>query len=104
MFCMDIHRPHLAPTTTFFLATHLVPLKGTNMKIREGEFAYDIEPVKDPSTMLFKHFKVTIERVRLQGDQKVFEGTANTFDQAKALAERELQKLAPEKHQFRQAN
>ena len=74
------------------------------MKIREGEFAYDIEPVKDPSTMLFKHFKVTIERVRLQGDQKVFEGTANTFDQAKALAERELQKLAPEKHQFRQAN
>ena len=74
MFCIDIHRPHLAPTTTFFLATHLVPLKGTNMKIREGEFAYDIEPVKDPSTMLFKHFKVTIERIRFQGDQEYSRG------------------------------
>ncbi len=67
------------------------------MKVREGGFAYDIEPVKDPSTMLFKHFKVTIERVDIQGDQKLFEGTAKTFDDAKALAERELKKLHPEK-------
>ncbi len=73
------------------------------MKVREGGFAYDIEPVKDPSTMLFKHFKVTIERVDMQGDQKLFEGTAKTFDDAKALAERELSKLHPEKNEFRQA-
>lgn len=72
------------------------------MKVREGGFAYDIEPVKDPSTMLFKHFKVTIERLRMQGDQKVFEGTAKTFEEAKELAERELRKLQPEK-EFRQA-
>ncbi len=72
------------------------------MKVREGGFAYDIEPVKDPSTMLFKHFKVTIERLRMQGDQKVFEGTAQTFEEAKELAERELHKLQPEK-EFRQA-
>jgi hypothetical protein len=72
------------------------------MKVREGGYAYDIEPVRDPSTMLFKHFKITIERLRLQGDQKVFEGTAKTFEDAKALAERELRKLQPEK-EFRQA-
>ncbi|MDT8067341.1 MAG: hypothetical protein ROO76_04165 [Terriglobia bacterium] len=72
------------------------------MKVREGGFAYDIEPVKDPSTMLFKHFKVTIERLHMQGDEKVFEGTAKTIEDAKALAERELHKLQPEK-QFRQA-
>jgi hypothetical protein len=71
------------------------------MKVREGGYAYDIEPVRDPSTMLFKHFKVTIEQLRLQGDQKVFEGTAKTFEDAKALAERELQKMKPEK-EFRQ--
>ena len=72
------------------------------MKIREGEFAYDIEPVKDPSTMLFKHFKVTIERIRFQGDQKIFEGTAKTFEEARELAAREMHKLALEQ-QFRQA-
>lgn len=72
------------------------------MKIREGGFAYDIEPVKDPSTMLFKHFKVTIERLNIQGDQKLFEGTAKTFEEAKALAERELQKLRPA-NEYRQA-
>jgi hypothetical protein len=72
------------------------------MKVREGGFAYDIEPVKDPSTMLFKHFKVTIERLEIQGDQKLFEGTAKTFDDAKALAERELKKLYPS-NEFRQA-
>ncbi len=72
------------------------------MKIREGGFAYDIEPVKDPSTMLFRHFKVTIERLDIQGDQKLFEGTAKTFEEAKALAERELQKANSEK-EFRQA-
>ncbi len=72
------------------------------MKIREGGFAYDIEPVKDPSTMLFKHFKVTVERLSIQGDQKLFEGTAKTFEDAKALAEQELQKLHPER-EFRQA-
>ncbi len=65
------------------------------MKVREGGFAYDIEPVKDPSTMLFKHFKVTIERLRIEGDQKVFEGTTRTFEEAKTLAERELRKLTP---------
>lgn len=72
------------------------------MKIREGGFAYDIEPVKDPSTMLFKHFKVTVERLNIQGDQKLFEGTAKTFEEAKALAERELQKLNSEE-KLRQA-
>ncbi len=72
------------------------------MKVREGGFAYDIEPVKDPSTMLFKHFKITIERLNIQGDEKLFEGTAKTFEEAKALAERELQKLHPES-EFRQA-
>lgn len=65
------------------------------MKVREGGFAYDIEPVKDPSTMLFKHFKVTIERLSVQGDQKIFEGTAKTFEEAKTLAEREMHKLNP---------
>ncbi len=73
------------------------------MRIREGGFAYDIEPVKDPSTMLFKHFKVTINRLDIQGDQKLFEGTAKTFDEAKALAERELQKFHSER-EYRQAS
>jgi hypothetical protein len=71
------------------------------MRIREGGFAYDIEPVKDPSTMLFKHFKVTIERLRMQGDQKIYEGTAKTFEDAKALAEGELEKL---RTQYKQAS
>ncbi len=73
------------------------------MRIREGGFAYDIEPVKDPSTMLFKHFKVTINRLDIQGDQKLFEGTAKTFDEAKALAERELHKFHSET-EYRQAS
>ncbi len=72
------------------------------MRIREGEFAYDIEPVKDPSTMLFKHFKITIERLRMQGNEKVFEGTAKTFEEAKSLAEAEMQKLNSQK-EYKQA-
>ena len=72
------------------------------MRIREGGFAYDIEPVKDPSTMLFRHFKVTIERLNIHGDEKVFEGTAKTFEDAKQLAERELEKFSTE-NKFRQA-
>lgn len=73
------------------------------MKIREGGFAYDIEPIKDPSTMLFKHFKITIERLQIQGDEKVFEGTAKTFDEAKALAERELERVRRQ-HELKQAS
>jgi hypothetical protein len=72
------------------------------MKIREGGFAYDIEPVKDPSTMLFKHFKVTIERLNIHGDEKLFEGTANNVEDAKELAEREMKKIRTE-NEFRQA-
>jgi hypothetical protein len=63
------------------------------MRIREGDYAYDIEPVKDPSTMLFKHFKVTMERLNIHGDMKVFEGTAKTFEEAKSLAEKKLKEF-----------
>ncbi len=63
------------------------------MRIREGDYAYDIEPIKDPSTMLFKHFKVTMERLNIHGDEKVFEGTAKTFEEAKSLAEKKLREF-----------
>lgn len=63
------------------------------MRIREGDYAYDIEPVKDNSTMLFKHFKVTMERLNIHGDEKVFEGTAQTFEEAKILAEKKLKEF-----------
>jgi hypothetical protein len=63
------------------------------MRIREGEYAYDIEPVNDPSTMLFKHYKVTLEKLSVSGDQKVFEGTAKSFEEAKTLAEKKLKEF-----------
>lgn len=63
------------------------------MRIREGEYAYDIEPIKDPSTMLFKHYRITVERLSVQGDSKVFEGTAKTFDEARSLAENKLKEM-----------
>jgi hypothetical protein len=63
------------------------------MRIREGDYAYDIEPVKDHSTMLFKHFKVVVERLNIHGDEKVFEGTEKTFEEAKSLAERKLKEF-----------
>jgi hypothetical protein len=63
------------------------------MRIREGDYAYDIEPIKDPSTMLFKHFKVIVERLNIHGDEKVFEGTGKTFEDAKNLAEKKLKEF-----------
>jgi hypothetical protein len=67
------------------------------MRIRENDYAYDIEPVNDPSTMLFKHFRVRIERLNIHGDEKVFEGTAQTFEEAKKLAERKLKEFEENK-------
>jgi hypothetical protein len=63
------------------------------MRIRENDYAYDIEPVKDPSTMLFKHYRVRIERLNIHGDEKVFEATAQTFEEAKKLAEDKLKEF-----------
>jgi hypothetical protein len=67
------------------------------MRIREGEYAYDIQSVTDPATMLFKHFKVTVERLNIHGDQKVFEGTSKTFEEAKSLAESKLKEFEEKK-------
>ncbi len=64
------------------------------MRIREGEYAYDIEPIKDTATMLFKHFRVIVERVRMEGDQKIYEGTAKTFEEAKELAEKKVSEFS----------
>jgi hypothetical protein len=63
------------------------------MRIREGEHAYDIEPIKDPATMLFRHFRVIIEKLNVHGDEKVFEGTAKTFEEAQSLAEKKLKEF-----------
>jgi len=63
------------------------------MRIREGEHAYDIEPNKDPATMLFKHFRVIIEKLNVHGDEKLFEGTAKTFEEAQLLAEKKLKEF-----------
>lgn len=63
------------------------------MRIREGEFAYDIEPVNDTSTMLFKHFRILVERLSPSGDQKLYEGTAKTFDEAREIADKKIQEL-----------
>ncbi len=67
------------------------------MRIREGEFAYDIEPVNDPSTMLFKHFRVRVDRIAISGDEKLFEGTAKSFEEARQMAEKKVEELAAQK-------
>lgn len=60
------------------------------MRVQEGKFAYDIDPIRDQATMLFKHFKITVTRSDIQGSEKLFEGTAKTFDEAQAIAEQKL--------------
>ncbi len=64
------------------------------MRVNEGDFAYDIEPVTDRDTLVFQHFRVSVLKRQDFGFAPVFRGTAKTMDEAKSMAERELQNYA----------
>ena len=67
------------------------------MRVNEGDYAYDIEPVTDRNTLVFSHFKVVVLRKAVVDYDIVFEGKTKTIDEARDLAEKQLRKFQSEK-------
>lgn len=67
------------------------------MRVNEGEYAYDIEPVTDRNTLVFSHFKVVVLRKAVVDYEVVFEGKAKNLDEARDMAEKQLRKSQSEK-------
>jgi hypothetical protein len=63
------------------------------MRVNEGDYAYDIEPVTDRNTLVFSHFKVVVLRKARVDYDVVFEGKAKTIDEARDMAEKQLRKF-----------
>jgi len=65
------------------------------MRIHEGNFAYDLEQLRDPSTQLPGQWKYTIYRLR-PVDERVASGEAATREQAEKKAKAALTRIAGE--------
>lgn len=64
------------------------------MRVHEGDFVYDIEPVTDRGTLLFQHYQVTVLKKETFDFVRIFKGTANTLDEAREMAEQKLRAAA----------
>jgi hypothetical protein len=62
------------------------------MRIHEGDFAYDVEPQRDPTTQLLRSWKYTVFRVR-PAETLVSRGETQTRDEAEAEARKEIERL-----------
>lgn len=65
------------------------------MRIHEGNFAYDLEQLRDPSTQLPRQWKYTIYRLR-PVDERVASGDAATKEEAEKKARIALTRIARE--------
>ena len=65
------------------------------MRIHEGNFAYDLEQLRDPSTQLLRQWKYTIYRLR-PVDERVASGEADTKEEAEKKARVALTRIAGE--------
>jgi len=62
------------------------------MRFHEGEFAYDIEPQRDPSTQLLSAWRFTIYRLR-PVETVVTRGEGRTREQAEEQARKMISNL-----------
>lgn len=65
---------------------------GEKVRVREGNLSYEIEPVRDPATLLLAHYRVSVLSTFGGEDKLLFEGKAATLDHAKILAEGALKR------------
>jgi len=65
------------------------------MRIHEGNFAYDLEQVRDPLTQLLQQWKYTIYRLR-PVDESIASGEAETREAAEKKAKAALARIAGE--------
>jgi hypothetical protein len=59
------------------------------MRFHEGDFAYDVEPQRDPSTQLLSSWRFTVFRIR-PAESILTRGEAKTREEAEAQARRAL--------------
>jgi hypothetical protein len=62
------------------------------MRIHEGDFAYDLEPQRDPTTQLLRSWKYTVFRVR-PAETLVSRGETQSREEAEAQAQKEIKRL-----------
>jgi hypothetical protein len=65
------------------------------MRIHEGNFAYDLEQVRDPLTQVLQQWKYTIYRLRPM-EERVASGEATDRAEAEKKAKAALARLAGE--------
>lgn len=65
------------------------------MRIHEGNFAYDLEQLRDPLTQLPRQWKYTIYRLR-PVDERIASGEADTREEAEKKAKATLARIAGE--------
>ncbi|HZR28600.1 MAG TPA: hypothetical protein VFA71_07450 [Terriglobales bacterium] len=67
------------------------------MRIHEGNFAYDIEQLRDPLTQLPLKWRYTVYRLR-PVEEAVQRGEAESREEAEEMAKRMISKLSNNKH------
>lgn len=65
------------------------------MRIHEGEFAYDIEPQRDPSTQLLSNWKFSVYRLR-PVETLINRGERKTREEAETEARKAIETLRAE--------
>jgi hypothetical protein len=60
------------------------------MRFHEGDFAYDVEPQRDPSTQLLSSWRFTVFRIR-PTESVITRGEAKTREEAEAKARQALE-------------
>ncbi len=65
------------------------------MRIREGDYAYDLEQKIDPATQVRKEWKYTVYLV-FPGEQVLERGVAKTRDEAEKEAQEAMARLRSE--------
>ena len=66
------------------------------MRIHEGEFAYDIEQHRDPSTQLLRNWKYTVFRLR-PVEMVISRGEAPTREEAETKAQADIERFNRER-------
>lgn len=62
------------------------------MRFHEGDFAYDVEPQRDPSTQLLSSWRFTVFRLR-PAESVLTRGEAKTREEAEAQAQKALARV-----------
>jgi hypothetical protein len=60
------------------------------MRFHEGDFAYDVEPQRDPSTQLLSSWRFTVFRIR-PTESVMTRGEAKTREEAETQARQALE-------------